>query len=141
MSALVLVVFLIQVVIISQQNVTAIPVAAVNANCPVPTTSAEFGTTKVLNLDEIKGKKVRLQFFYPKEDVSKRLLESMEATTTTTLSPAGTIMYRARMAKAGNNSSVEAGSGEAVDADGSLEADADMYTHDIFCQWTFKVAR
>lgn len=128
--------------------VEGVPVSAVNANCPVPTTNTEFGTTKVLDLHEIKGHKVRLQFFYPSEESSKRLLESVEATTTTTttttttLSPVGTIKFRNRKALNNSNSSTvnKVNSGEMGDVLSSVEKESDLYSQDIFCQWTFRVS-
>lgn len=138
-----------QVVVLDMARVVeGVPVSAANANCPVPTTNTEFGTTKVLDLHEIKGHKVRLQFFYPSEESSRRLLESVEATTTTTttttsLSPVGTIKFRNRKAlNNSDNSTVnKVNSGEMGDSSSSsVERESDLYAHDIHCQWTFRVS-
>lgn len=114
----------------------AVPVTT-NLNCPVPTTSSELGTQKVLDLHKIKGHKVRLQFFYPNEESSRRLLESAE--TTTTISPTGTIMYKARSTRNSNDSNLTGVSGEMEDTLGLGEIHSELYKQDIYCQWTFRV--
>jgi len=138
-----------QVVVLDMTRVVeGVPVSPpnANANCPVPTTNTEFGTTKVLDLHEIKGHKVRLQFFYPSEESSRRLLESAEATTTTTtttLSPVGTIKFRNRKALNNSDSSTvnKVSSGETGDiVSSSSSVESDLYAQDIHCQWTFRVS-
>ncbi|ODN04043.1 hypothetical protein Ocin01_02683 [Orchesella cincta] len=96
----------------------SIPIS--NHYCPVPTTSSELGTQKVLDLHDIKGHKVRLQFFYPSEEASRKLLES---------------------ASQGNSTNKTFHS---VETDSEEEAmdipspNSDAVTQDVYCQWTFR---
>lgn len=100
----------------------SIPIS--NHHCPVPTTSSELGTQKVLHLDDIKGHKVRLQFFYPSEEASRRLLEAASQ---------GSLQGNSTIAE--SVGSLETDSAEAIDMTSST---SDSTTQDVYCQWTFR---
>lgn len=110
-------------ILLTATTCNATPVTLSNNNCPVPTTSTELGTTKVLDLHKIKGHKVRLQFFYPREEASRRSQESSSDELTTMVSIANVTMLD-------SGSSPEAG---------ETSIEKDLYSQDIYCQWTFRV--
>ncbi|CAL8126436.1 unnamed protein product [Orchesella dallaii] len=92
--------------------------------CPVPTTSSELGTKKVLDLQDIKGHKVRLQFFYPSEEASRKLLEAASQSSLLNNSTKNEPIR-----------SVETDSAEAMDM---TPQTSDSFAQDVYCQWTFR---